>query len=60
MSACQSIAARNYDRVNAYALRLHGAAMHNKSLHLTYYQGNTPDLGKAVAQAECHAVLMQA
>lgn len=60
MSACHSIAARNYDRVNAYALRLHGAAMHNKSLHLTYYQGNTPDLGKAVAQAECHAVLMQA
>lgn len=60
MSACQSIAARNYDRVNAYAQRLYGAVMRDKSQYLTCYLGNTPEPGKAVAQAELHAALMRA
>ncbi|WP_289300251.1 integrase catalytic domain-containing protein [Xylanibacter muris] len=60
MGVCQSIAAINNDRIGAYTRSLYGAAMHDRSLYLTCYRNNTPDLGKAVAQAEFHAALMRA
>lgn len=60
MSVCQSIAARNANRINAYTQRLCGAVTHDMSQYLTCYRGNTPELGKAVAQAELHAALMRA
>ena len=58
MGVCQSIAARNNDRIGAYTRSLYGAAMHDKSLYLTCYRDSTPNLGKAVSQAEFHAVLV--
>lgn len=60
MVVCQSIAARNNDRIGAYTRSLYGAAMHDKSLYLKCYRDSTPNLGKAVSQAEFHAVLVRA
>lgn len=47
-------------RTDTFARCLYDAAVRDKSTYLDYYRSNTPDLGKAVSQAEFHAVLIRA